>query len=134
MRQGGAFCIVKHATRDRAQPGHDQGSLAGADLLFVFFEGAVFDVMQTVFNAPVIADQFGQTLGREPSRGLGTGDQIIVDFIGARLGLRPPRQALNVDRGDLPRLWPQSDNVGRRRRDPGRARYDIVPPFSTLCV
>ena len=88
--------------------------MASADVLFVFFEGAVFDVMQTVFDAPVIADQFGQSFGREPPHGLGAGDQIVVDFIGARLGLQSARLALNVDRGDLPRVGPQRDNVGRR--------------------
>ena len=134
MRQRGAFGVVKEAACHGSQPRHGHCSLARAHLLFVFFESAVLDVMQPVFDAPMIADEFGQALRRQTPRGLGSGHEIEVDFVGSRLGLRAAGLALCVNRGDLPRLRPQRDNVGWRGGDPDRAPYDIIAPFSSLRV
>jgi hypothetical protein len=66
---GARSAVVERADDEVAQAGHDVGAVASADLAGVFAEGDVTDVVQAVLDAPVAADQVGQSGGA----GLGVG-------------------------------------------------------------
>jgi hypothetical protein len=66
---GARLGLVERADDEVAQAGHDVGAVAGADLAGVFAEGDVADVVQAVLDAPVAADEVGQSGGA----GLGVG-------------------------------------------------------------
>ena len=71
---------MKEADDQISKRGHVAGSIPGSDPRGVLLEGYISDIMQPVFNAPVVAVQ-----GKE-LRGIGLigikGSQTVGDFFG----------------------------------------------------
>lgn len=112
-----------------AQEGQYLCAFADPRFLCVFAHGAVEDMVEPVFDAPVVADEAGQAACVQPARPDGAGGDVVVDLAPAVGGLWAPLFAGGLYGDDLAcmrELLPYVRRAGARVQP---ARDDVVPIF-----